>query len=48
MLAMEKQLRSRNYEGLSLRVEVVQGENHHSVFPGLLSKGLMATLPLKK
>lgn len=48
VLAMEKQLRSRNYEGLGLRVEVMQGENHHSVFPGLLSKGLMATLPLKK
>jgi len=48
LLAMEKQLRSRNYKGLNLRVEVMQGENHHSVFPGLLSKGLMATLPLKK
>lgn len=48
LLAMEKQLRSRNYEGLKLHVEVMKGENHHSVFPGLLSKGLMATLPLKK
>lgn len=48
LLAMEKQLRSRNYEGLKLRVEVMQGESHHSVFPGLLSKGLMATLALKK
>lgn len=48
LLAMEKQLRSRNYEGFSLRVEVLQGENHHSVFPGLLSKGLMATLSLEK
>ncbi len=48
LLAMEKQLRSRNYEGFNLRVEVLQGENHHSVFPSLLSKGLMATLPLKK
>lgn len=48
LLAMEKQLRSRNYEGLTLKVEVLQGENHHSVFPGLLSKGLMATIPLKK
>ena len=47
-LAFEKQLRSRNYEGLKLRVEVIKGENHHSVFPGLLSKGLMAALPLKQ
>ena len=47
-LAFEKQLRSRNYEGLKIRVEVIPGENHHSVFPGLLSKGLMAVIPLKK
>ncbi|MGV8835661.1 alpha/beta hydrolase [Cellvibrio sp.] len=47
LLAMEKQLRSRNYEGFKLRVEVLQDENHHSVFPSLLSRGLMATLPLK-
>ncbi len=45
---MEKQLRSRNYKGLSLKVEVLANENHHSVFPSLLSKGLMATLPLKQ
>lgn len=48
LLAMEKQLRSRDYEGFKLHVEVMPGENHHSVFPGLLSKGLMATIPLKK
>ena len=47
-LAFEKQLLSRNYEGFSWRVEVMRGENHHSVFPGLLSKGLMAAIPLKK
>lgn len=47
-LAFEKQLRSRNYEGLKVRVEVIRGENHHSVFPGLLSKGLMAVIPLEK
>ena len=45
---MEKQLRSRNYKGLSLKVEILANENHHSVFPSLLSKGLMATLPLKQ
>ena len=47
-LAFEKQLLSRKYEGLRLRVEVIHGENHYSVFPGLLSKGLMAAIPLKK
>lgn len=48
LLEMEKQLRSRNYTGLSLQVEVIKNENHHSVFPGLLSRGLMAAIPLKK
>lgn len=47
-LAFEKVLRSRNYSGLNLQVEVIKGENHHSVFPGLLSRGLMAAIPLKK
>jgi len=48
VLAFEKILRSRNYSGLNLQVEVIKGENHHSVFPGLLSRGLMAAIPLKK
>lgn len=48
VLAFEKALRSRNYSGLDLKVEVIKGENHHSVFPGLLSRGLMAAIPLKK
>jgi len=48
VLAFEKALRSRNYSGLNLQVEVIKGENHHSVFPGLLSRGLMAAIPLKK
>lgn len=47
LLNMEKQIRSRNYQDLNLHVEVLQNENHHSVFPGLLSKGLMAAIPLK-
>lgn len=47
VLAFEKALRSRNYSGLDLQVEVIKGENHHSVFPGLVSKGLMAAIPLK-
>lgn len=48
LLEMEKQLRSRNYEGFRLQVKVLEGENHHSVFPSLLSQGLMASIPLKK
>lgn len=48
VLAFEKILRSRNYTGLKLKVEIIKGENHHSVFPGLLSRGLMAAIPLKK
>ncbi len=48
VLAFEKVLRSRNYSGLKLQVEVIKGENHHSVFPGLLARGLMAAIPLKK
>lgn len=48
VLAFEKVLRSRNYTGLRLEVEVIAGENHHSVFPGLVSKGLMAAIPLDK
>ncbi|HCS65062.1 MAG TPA: esterase [Cellvibrio sp.] len=47
-LAFEKALRSRNYTGLNLQVEIIKDENHHSVFPGLLSRGLMAAIPLKK
>lgn len=48
VLAFEKVLRSRNYSGLNLQVEIIEDENHHSVFPGLLSRGLMAAIPLKK
>ena len=47
VLAFEKALRSRNYSGLNLQVEVIKGENHHSVFPGLLSRGLMGPFLLK-
>lgn len=48
LLKLEKQLRSRKYSGFHLKVEVIKDENHHSVFPGLLSRGLMAAIPLKK
>ena len=42
----EKSLRSHNYINLKLQVEVLKNENHHSVFPALLSKGLMKSIPL--
>lgn len=48
VLAFEKVLRSRHYADLNLQVEVIKGENHHSVFPRLLSRGLMAAIPARK
>lgn len=47
VLAFEKALRSRGYKSLRLHAEVLKNENHHSVFPALLSKGLMQSIPLK-
>ncbi len=47
VLLFGKILRSRNYSGLTLDVAVIAGENHYSVFPGLVSRGLMASIPLK-
>lgn len=46
VLAFEKALRSRGYKSLRLHAEVLKNENHHSVFPALLSKGLMQSIPL--
>lgn len=47
VLTFEKSLRSRAYKSLKLHVEVLKNENHHSVFPALLSKGLMRSIPIK-
>lgn len=44
----EKQLVSHKYANLSVYTEVLKNENHHSVFPALLSKGLMKAIPIKK
>ncbi len=46
VLTLEKSLRSRNYKSLRLDIEVLKNENHHSVFPALLSKGLMQSIPI--
>ena len=47
LLAFETQLRSRQYLNLKISVEVLQGETHYSVFPALLSKGLVKVIPKK-
>lgn len=47
LLKFEKQLRSRNYQHLKLHVEVLKDENHHTVFPSLVSKGLIKAIPKK-
>lgn len=38
----------RGYSGLNMQIEVIEDKNHYSVFPGFLSCGLMAALPLNK
>lgn len=45
LLAFEIQLRGRQYPNLNMTVEVLQGETHYSVFPALLSKGLVKMIP---
>jgi len=47
LLAFEIQVRSRQYPNLNITVEVLQGETHYSVFPALLSKGLIKVIPKK-
>ena len=45
LLEFETQLRARQYPNLKMTVEVLQGETHYSVFPALLSKGLVKVIP---
>lgn len=47
MQAFEKQLKSRHYPGLSVHSEVVEGEDHVTVFPAIATHGLMWALPAK-
>jgi predicted alpha/beta superfamily hydrolase len=42
--AFEKQLKSRNYRGLSIRSEVIDDEDHLTVFPAIATRGLLWTL----
>lgn len=44
----EKALRSRDYPGLSLTSEIIPGEDHLTVFPSVITRGLMWALPAKR
>ncbi|KFC63576.1 putative esterase precursor [Bosea sp. LC85] len=44
----EKALRSRNYPGLRLTTEIIQDEDHLTVFPAIITRGLMWALPAKR
>lgn len=43
----EQRLRARNYPGLTLASEVVEGEDHLTVFPSGFTRGLKRALPPK-
>jgi hypothetical protein len=45
--AFERQLKSRRYPGLTVRSEVVNGEDHASVYPIIATRGLLWALPAK-
>lgn len=44
----EKALRSHNYPGLKLTTEIIQDEDHLTVFPAIITRGLMWALPAKR
>lgn len=45
LATFETQLKSRNYPGFSMTSTVLEDENHLTVFPAGLTRGLMAILP---
>ena len=45
MKALEAALRGRNYPGLTLTSEIIAGEDHLSVFPAIVTRGLLQALP---
>ena len=47
MKDFEKQLNSHRYPGLKVRSEVIQDEDHLTVFPPLITRGLLWALPGK-
>ena len=44
----EKALRSRNYAGLKLTTEIIPDEDHLTVFPAIITRGLLWALPAKR
>ena len=44
----EQALRSRNYPGLKLSSEIIPGEDHLTVFPAIVTRGLLWALPAKR
>ena len=47
MQEMEKQLRARKYPNLTVKAQVMQDEDHLTVFPSLITRGLMGALANK-
>lgn len=45
MRSFERRLESRNYEGLTVDSAVIPGEDHLTIFPTLVSRGLLWALP---
>ena len=45
MQRFEQQLKGRGYPGLSIRSEVIKDEDHLTVFPALITRGLLWALP---
>lgn len=45
MQRFEQRLASRDYEGLTIESAVLPGEDHLTVFPALVSRGLLWALP---
>lgn len=45
MRSFEAQLKRRKYPGLEIRSEVLAGEDHLTIFPTLISRGLLWALP---
>ncbi|HEV7777120.1 MAG TPA: alpha/beta hydrolase-fold protein [Luteibacter sp.] len=43
--AMEKRLTSRHYPGLRVHSTIIDDEDHLTVFPSIITRGLMAMLP---
>ncbi|MFD0991646.1 alpha/beta hydrolase [Tenacibaculum geojense] len=48
MLAFEKRLLSRNYLGLNIQSIIIPDEDHHSVYPSFITKGIIYAFGKKK